>query len=163
MTEFEIGYLAGIIDGEGCISLHSRGSRPRPLPDIAIVSTNKELIEYIATLVGGGSVRIRETKPNWKQCFELRWRGLEDVHRICNLINGRVIIKREQVEVMLRFIKVRKSFHGAHISKHFPKKTFDEEFALMEKIRLLNQRGPPLQDLTLEQADFLHELGPVRE
>ncbi len=167
MTEFEVGYLAGIIDGEGSIALYSRGERSgrrRPVPVITIVSTDRELLEYIAALVGRGSIRARKTdNPNWKQCFQLRWRGLEDIYRICSLIDGRVIIKRGQVDIMLTFIGVRKALCGRHDSKWSPEETFDEEFALMERMRLLNQRGPHPKELTPKQADFLRGLELVEE
>lgn len=158
MTEFEVGYLAGIIDGEGSISIVSR-KNIRPGYSMQVGSTNMELLEHLATIVGCGKIYSRKPVMNHKQGFSLIWHKIEDIHKICNLIDGRVIVKREQVKVMLDFIRVRESLRGLRTSSRIAsKEDFDEEYVLMERMRLLNEAGISNRNLTPEQVSFLREL-----
>ena len=61
MEAWQAAYLAGIIDGEGSITLtrmHKSGHRR---PCITIASTDKELLNYIQTLTGGYIISKRTT------------------------------------------------------------------------------------------------------
>ena len=52
ISMFELGWLCGIIDGEGCIGLWSRGgSRNSEFkPGVRIASTSPEIIETLSYL-----------------------------------------------------------------------------------------------------------------
>ena len=113
MTEFELGYLAGIIDGEGSIVLDCLQNSIRPTPSISICSTSKELLDYIITITGSRKAyhHRKESKgKNHKRSFQLSWTSLDDIYKICLFIEGKLVIKREQVEIMIAFIKARKAF-----------------------------------------------------
>ncbi|MFD2655509.1 LAGLIDADG family homing endonuclease [Gracilibacillus thailandensis] len=49
----EAAYLAGIIDGEGTITLTRMHKREHRRPCITIASTDLELLEYLQTIAGG--------------------------------------------------------------------------------------------------------------
>lgn len=53
MKELEASYLAGIIDGEGTITLTRIHKNEYRRPCITIASTDRELLEYVTTLTGG--------------------------------------------------------------------------------------------------------------
>lgn len=56
MTPEQRAYLAGIIDGEGSISLVRLSRKKYPSPMISIASADKELLEWICTTTGCGAV-----------------------------------------------------------------------------------------------------------
>ena len=70
MTETEKAYIAGIIDGEGSIMLERFHSNQLPSPCISITSSTLELLEYVKTVLGKGSIK---SKKNYKI----------DVHKNC--------------------------------------------------------------------------------
>lgn len=45
MDDFEVGYVSGILDGEGCMDLTNKR--------ISITNTSKELLEFLQGIVGG--------------------------------------------------------------------------------------------------------------
>ncbi|MEO2073792.1 MAG: LAGLIDADG family homing endonuclease [Bacillus sp. (in: firmicutes)] len=53
MENWEAAYIAGIIDGEGSITLTRMHEKEHRRPCITIASTDKELLSYVHTLTGG--------------------------------------------------------------------------------------------------------------
>jgi len=102
-TVSQLAYLAGIIDGEGCINIYRSGKYPRTDYSIRIyvVSTDKILIDWLQTTFGGLQYK-RETRSGWKTKYE--WiveRRLFD--QLCNAVLPYIIIKKAQLELALRF------------------------------------------------------------
>lgn len=62
MEIWEASYIAGIVDGEGSISLTRMHDNEYRRPCISIASTDKELLLYIKELTGG----IINNKKNYK-------------------------------------------------------------------------------------------------
>lgn len=62
------GWLAGIIDGEGCFTIERDGR----CPSLRVGMTDKAAIERCRDITGVGSVRLRELKhrdkPVWLWC-----------------------------------------------------------------------------------------------
>lgn len=54
LTDFDKGYIAGIIDGEGSICLSKSHANDKfRYPDITVSSTTYEILEYLKNKVGG--------------------------------------------------------------------------------------------------------------
>ncbi|GAB2544539.1 LAGLIDADG family homing endonuclease [Gracilibacillus alcaliphilus] len=60
----EAAYLAGIIDGEGTITLTRMHEKEHRRPSITIASTDFELLEYIQTVTGGHIFNKKNYKPD---------------------------------------------------------------------------------------------------
>ena len=60
MTELELAYLAGIIDGEGSIMLLRSHKSEYPSPCISISSTDIELLEWVKEKVGSGKINRKK-------------------------------------------------------------------------------------------------------
>ena len=71
MTETEKAYIAGIIDGEGSIMLQKFHSNEYPSPCISISSTTLELLKWIKSVVGKGTIiRKKNYNPeNHQDCY----------------------------------------------------------------------------------------------
>lgn len=62
MEDWEAAYLAGIIDGEGSITLTRNHKNEFRRPLITIASTDKELLNYLITLTGGTLIKKKSYK-----------------------------------------------------------------------------------------------------
>lgn len=71
MTNTEIAYLAGIIDGEGSIMLSKYHHSEFPCPCISISSTDLELLDWVRDKIGSGRINkkknynIEKHKPSY--------------------------------------------------------------------------------------------------
>lgn len=68
MTETDKAYIAGIIDGEGSIMLIRHKAGTFPSPTISIASTTLELLDYLKSTIGSGTVR---RKNNYRPSVHL--------------------------------------------------------------------------------------------
>ncbi|MDN3019744.1 LAGLIDADG family homing endonuclease [Paenibacillus sp. BSR1-1] len=97
MECWEEAYIAGIIDGEGSISLTKMHENEHRRPYISIASTDKELLVYIQSLVGGQLNTKKNYNPNrHKDSFTLNIKKKESV-----------ILTLKQISPFLRVNKKR--------------------------------------------------------
>ncbi|CAM3919359.1 LAGLIDADG family homing endonuclease [Mesobacillus thioparans] len=59
---WEASYIAGIIDGEGSITLTRMHEKEHRRPTLTIASTDKELLLYVQSLIGG----VINNKKNYR-------------------------------------------------------------------------------------------------
>ena|SRR3990167_3923767 len=80
MNERDLGWLEGIIDGEGCLMLgrchRVRGKTGKKyiswLPILTITNTDMRIIERAKEIIGCGSIVAHPmSSPNWKQAYRL--------------------------------------------------------------------------------------------
>ncbi|BCB05592.1 LAGLIDADG family homing endonuclease [Bacillus sp. KH172YL63] len=64
MEDWEAAYLAGIIDGEGSITLTRMHEKEHRRPCITIASTDYELLEYIKLLTNGHITNKKNYHPD---------------------------------------------------------------------------------------------------
>ena len=75
MTESEKGYVAGLIDGEGTVSLlKKQASAKFRYPVVEMTSTTLEMLEKLKDNVGGGTIVTQKVykehyKPSW--CYKV--------------------------------------------------------------------------------------------
>ncbi len=95
LTEFELGWVVGFLEGEGCFFTHttrrSRGRLTKPTPRVQVGSTDLDALERLHQLLGGighiqrdkGRVReAAEAEGRWRPS----WRWLVSDHRACDLM-----------------------------------------------------------------------------
>lgn len=145
--EKEMAYLAGIIDGEGCISLtlqQYRKGRYRIMPAVSVSNTNKTLVEYLHGLLVKYGVRhhIYWHSETQKQ---LAWANIT-VHAFDCIINlleaiqSYLVAKARQAANVLAFTQSRMMSNGKAIrnGKTFPYTL--EHFQLLSETKSLNHR-----------------------
>jgi hypothetical protein len=64
MEAYEAAYFAGIIDGEGSITLTRMHGNEHRRPCISIASTDRELLVYLRQLSGGSINNKKNYKPD---------------------------------------------------------------------------------------------------
>ena len=77
MTDLEKGYVAGLIDGEGTITLTKQdASQKFRYPCLEMTSTTFQMLEKLKELANGGAIsNQKKYKENWKQSWHYQLRG----------------------------------------------------------------------------------------
>ena len=116
--ETTAAYMAGILDGEGCLSIGNfSGNRKNGdrhfQTNIAVSSTDKVLIDWIVETFGGyqGTYTPKQMARNGrKQVY--RWQCSSDrLLHICEITLPYLKIKKRQAEIL---IEMRKTFTNSH-------------------------------------------------
>lgn len=113
LTDFERGWIAALVDGEGTITLHRSKLKNGGLglhPRLMVGNNDRKIIEKLNEVIGAGHVSVTITnklKPFW--VYELSARPLE--HLLKQIANS-LIVKRERAKVAERVIKINERFWG---------------------------------------------------
>jgi len=147
--EIELAYLAGVIDGEGCISLERNGNRRLNgvtglQAMVCVTNTNEALISYCLNIFRriGVNPYIKSQavgygkKARCKTCYWLTTQGLTKTKKVLEAVLPYLIAKRAQAELVLEFIKLR---GDSQLAKGKP--YGDAEYGILTRIRALNFRG----------------------
>ena len=159
LSRTEAAYLAGIVDGEGCIHI-------RPLPNrsitVDVANTSAELIDWLRGI--GGTVRVnshdRPNQTSQKPVFNWgvhSWRACRDVLR---QIEPYMIIKREKARTAFGMLSVWLTDREARMktqpkgATRAPKYATDEErrIAARDSQRRVRQRQRHLRTAPTESA-----------
>jgi LAGLIDADG endonuclease len=112
-----IAYIAGIIDGEGCISIQV-DRRPRLIrgkeintvtfkPYLEIGMTDEACLRFIHKAIGLGSLRFKKHEPPLKDSWVFVVTGQRHLTMILTLVNPYLIVKRKQGELTREFCMSR--------------------------------------------------------
>ena len=95
-------YLAGLIDGEGCMDVQvTRGVYVRPRLRLGMASNTLALLGLIQNSLGG-HIEHRESKnPNWQDAVTLSWSGYRQACPILRNVVNHLFLKREQARFCL--------------------------------------------------------------
>jgi len=146
-NEFELGYLVGIIEGEGCITIQSqgiwKGKKRYYSPVIMVVSnTDREIIEHVLNILRKRNyrafiVRSGKGKGRRKDWQAVYIKGIAYAYpflkRITPLLRGK---KRRVAELVSRFCELRMS--KMHLRNRGRPYT-NEEYDIIREVRLLNE------------------------
>ena len=107
LEKWELAYIAGIIDGEGCISIAKSHSTMHLTPFVEVSMTNIECIRLLWTMTGMGKFDIRKRPAPRKTVY--RWPVYKklDIYLLLRAIHPYLVVKKEQAEVMLEFVARR--------------------------------------------------------
>jgi hypothetical protein len=133
-------YLAGFIDGEGCLALErkidrrGRWFRPR----LTIGNTSLVVLECIQASIGAGFIQAhgRRLKPSHKPTWQYHLYGRKNLEPLVTRLEPLLIIKQEQARELIAFMR-RMTKGGARLSES-EIRAREESVARMH---LLNRRG----------------------
>jgi len=117
LCDFEKGYIAGIIDGEGNIRIikSKPGKRSKYLtlsPQISIKNCSKELMQKCRGILEIGKISLYRYKTRiskkWRPCYELRVIRLNEVLWLLENIGEHLIVKKRQAHLLLEFLNLRR-------------------------------------------------------
>lgn len=136
LTDRQIGYFAGIIDGEGHIrivrSIQRTGNYYAPF--IGITNTCQPLIDKCMDIFKSGRFHAEKKKrPNHKIKLVYNIASVKGVKQILTQILDELVVKRKQAELVLEFIRLKESKTGYGV--------LPREIELFEEVKRLNRRG----------------------
>lgn len=150
LTEVEKAYLAGIIDGEGCIMLQrstARSSAAYVFPVVKIANTSSDLVVWLRSKIEYGAWQYRSKMHE----------GCKDVHHWCVASNQAIdllesvrpylVIKARQADVVSAVWAENQAAlaqHGRPFGNGHPLPVWLRHFrdACYWYVRDLNRRGP---------------------
>jgi hypothetical protein len=145
-----LAYLAGIVDGEGCIHIgyYFNKTQKRSVYHslLQITSTDRCLIEWLLSNFGGlSSIYTEAQTPKNSTLKPYSWKASgERLTHICEVLLPFAIIKKDQLQIMLEF---RKTFQDQHEPKKgqqgiqaMSPELIDYRHSLMSKLRALHCR-----------------------
>lgn len=142
MQAVDLAYMAGIVDGEGCIAIERFRNQPSRNPPsycyrlkIRIGNTNQGLIEYLRLSLGGSVKTVKPRTERDKEAWEWYTAGEPAVEYI-KLLLPYLRIKRPQAELGIKF-QSRKRGRGYHLTGN--QRALEEADWLLAKS--LNKRG----------------------
>jgi len=151
----QYGYLAGIVDGEGTITIcrseymnekkgkYRNGQRYLTIGfhvKVSVKNTDVRLVKWLKSRFGGEYYKSTAENANWKDGYV--WHhAAESKQEFLLAILPYLIVKREQALVALEFLRLG--------SVRNPEKRQE----LYEKIVALNQRGKPVETNTLDTSN----------
>lgn len=135
--EGAIGYVAGIVDGEGSIgayiSADKSDRRWHLAVKITIANVNRDVLDACQIILGGKVKLISRTiRGNRKPCYGLLLSGKPSVERALLIIHDYLIVKCEVASLMLELIDSKKT----HYQGYSPR-----ELEIVTEMRDLNRRG----------------------
>jgi hypothetical protein len=135
--EWKLGYLAGLIDGEGSICFRSDNRGTERMSLVLSIASNTLLCLTMIQKEFGGHLYLKSSKELKKaQGYTLAWHG-KKAQRLLEDVLIYLIIKRPQAELAIEFPIKDRAYYGANLT--------DEEKAIRGCIYLavkeLNQRN----------------------
>jgi len=141
ISAFELGWFCGIIDGEGCIGLWSRGGdrKAEYKPGLRVANTDKELLDafcfVLDRLEAGYHIthykpRSETTREYWTVTIE----GFKRLNKLLPVIKDILVAKKKQALLVNEWVESRSSkWHRAPYT--------ERELMLPSLVSSLNHRG----------------------
>jgi predicted Zn-ribbon and HTH transcriptional regulator len=111
LSDWEIGYIAGLIDGEGWIyyGVQKKGRWLSPCYQIGIANTDNKVLHWVMEKVGFGKIRNLGKQRNAvitgkKDMFNWVVHRRNDLEKLIKLIDGKLIIKKDRLEELKKFL-----------------------------------------------------------
>ncbi|AFU86543.1 HNH endonuclease [Caulobacter phage CcrRogue] len=145
MVEVDRAYLAGLIDGEGCISVsrtHSNASAKgcrrgyAYRSSVSVAMTNKEVLLWASETTGFGKICPKKTKPHHRPAWTWTvWS--KQAAELLKALQPYLRIKAEQAKALIEFQQAMRQPGSKGLS--------DEEWENRERsyeaFRQMNKRG----------------------
>lgn len=133
LSDLDIGFLTGLIEGDGTISLGSRGYKKCLRPVLAIYNTKAELLFHVKQMLGGwGHISKTNQTLSKNALYNYQIGRWSQIKALLDIIKPCLVIKRRQAEIVLNFIETN---YGR------VRKGQDKESKEYYELRSLNSKG----------------------
>lgn len=102
LDDFWRGYVAGMLDSEGCIMIKVKRKRELS-PRVAIANKNKTVLKKLREVIGMGTM----DNASKGKVYELVVDRMDDILSFLEGIRNSLMVKREQAELVIEFIRLR--------------------------------------------------------
>lgn len=110
--DVKLAYIAGLIDGEGTISLNKQTEKAHPqwnpkyTPYIGFTNTNLEALELVGDFLGSNVRHHVGSKDGFKgnkECFRVVKNGKNNVRKLLEKLLPYLVIKKKQAELVINY------------------------------------------------------------
>lgn len=149
LTETQKAYLAGIVDGEGYVTVHARkvGYGKSCQPKVMIASTSVKWLSDLRDITGGlGSFHLNQKRKSvkWKPFGQWCIVG-KAAQNFLKEIYPYLQIKKEQAWLVINFEMVGQG-------KRRNKEQLEKQVQDLNSLRILNQRGTGIsEEITVQE------------
>ena len=136
-----LAYLAGIVDGEGCIRIHKQSKRNCYSPMITVVNTNPILVDWLRFFFGGSVGVYHSGNTNWKDSYNWRLTGIKAIE-LLQQIRPYLRLKAQQADKLLAFWRIHEIYGviGGGIEPS-PWEYVEEAERFVHDLSILNRKG----------------------
>jgi hypothetical protein len=133
----QLAYSAGVIDGEGCISLFkmtTKEGRIRCLaPKITIANTQREILDYCKKVLGGYMTK-RSDRGARKEIYFLIITGWQSIFLALAKVAPFLVGKKRRAELLMNYLEI-------HYTRFRRTGFTGEELKICDELHKLNKRG----------------------
>lgn len=135
MTKTNLAYIAGIIDGEGTITLTRHHGNQTPSPEISVANTNLRMIQWLKNTIGAGVIVKKKTySKNHSPSYVWTLRS-DAALALMKAISPWLLIKDRRAQLILTDYKRLTPRNG-----RYTKKLLEQKMALAKKVHSINTR-----------------------
>ena len=124
-------YLAGILDGEGCVTVGA-GRRETCInynPIVVVQNTSKQLIDWLHKTFGGQVYLSKKETSKTKTAWAWRITKKRSIETLLLAVLPYILVKREQAKLLLTFVRLERTAPS------------NLRVKIYEELRVLNSRG----------------------
>jgi len=125
------GYLAGILDGEGCLSI-TAGQKATCInynSTLQVQNTSKQLIDWLQTKFGGSVYLSKKETEKTKEAYMWRVLKKKEIEVLLLATLPYLVVKREQAKILLEFVRLPREANNELRAVYY------------QRLRILNSRG----------------------
>lgn len=145
MAKLNDDYLAGFIDGEGCLSIckfkhHGRENSVYYRPLLHIGNTNRVVLEAVREYLDAGWVcSLASRNGRRKESYQYQLTGRTHLLPLLVRLRARLIVKQRQADILIEFMSGLRAANNRRQLLSVQENTSRE--AMLAQIRDLNRRG----------------------
>ena len=97
----KLAYMAGLLDGEGCLRIDERKNRGRRIT-VSVSNTDMKMINWMKENFGGNIYEDNNAKYGWKACYQLQIRKTKDIYKLLKAVSPYLITKKEKAKELIK-------------------------------------------------------------
>ena len=144
LSDVDKGYIAGILDGEGSLSVYISTNRNGSFRVVALIKvgmTNKDIIYWLKDVTGLGSINERKPKnPKWKTAYVWEVAGGNQVSQLLLSVGDCLRVKKDHARIMLELCYLLSQNKGRLKERFEPVRQLEIYYEMRE----LNKKGVEL-------------------
>lgn len=146
LTTEQAAYWAGVIDGEGCLSIYrSKGKRGGCTARIHVANTKREWLEQLQAEIDAGKLttpRANGPLVNAKHLSDL-WFNRPEMEALLPQVRPFLRMKGQQADLLAQYFVVTDAMRSEHFKRDGETyaRLRSERDSIVAQVRVLNQRG----------------------
>jgi hypothetical protein len=132
-------YVAGLLDGEGCLTVSRRLRRSKRSfqPTVVIQMAHEDLILELQSQYGGTLAR-KQQKSHWAVQWSWTLGGEKSIRALLEEVLPFLVVKRRQAEILLEYFGARSQMG---LTRHRTEEERDQLEEMCVKIQHENRKG----------------------